>query len=65
MSYDGFWVTGLIKRRFAASFDDLDPVLEPRNCEQFRQLILSLQSMPVFGGGHDELEDHQPGGLRR
>lgn len=60
------WIeVGLSSLALPLQEPELDPVLELGTCEQFRQLILSLQSTPGFGGGHDGLEDHQPGAFRR
>ena len=45
--------------------DDLDAVLEFDASDDLRQLVFALQAAPGFGGGGDELEDHELGGLGR
>lgn len=40
---------------------DLDAVGESDTSDDLGQLILALKTAPGFGGGFDELEDHDPG----
>src|SRR3954447_8740750 len=65
-SYAGNWVTasgsggGLCWRLL-----DLDAVAEPDTLDDLRQLVLARQAAPGLGSRHDELEDHQAGGVLR
>src|SRR3954447_8561842 len=65
-SYAGNWVTasgsggGLCWRLL-----DLDAIAEPDTLDDLGQLVLALQAAPRHGRGHDEFEDHQPGGVLR
>jgi hypothetical protein len=43
--------------------DDLDSVVELYTKDDFRQLVVTAQTMPTFLGGLCELEDHCEGGL--
>jgi len=54
--------TDLATRRH---LDDLDTILEFDASDDLRQLVFALQAAPGFGGGVDELEDHELGGPRR
>src|SRR3954454_13451496 len=66
VSYAGNWVTaGRSGGGLRWRLSDLDAVTEPDTPNDLRQQVLALQPAPGFGGRHDELEDHQPGGVLR
>ena len=44
---------------------DLDAVAECDALDDLRQLVLTFQPVPGLGGGHHELEHHQPGRVLR
>ena len=46
-------------------FSDLDSVVEFDALNDLWQLVLAVQTAPCFGGGTDEFEHHEFGGLRR
>jgi len=58
---DGHVDRGLITGERSGRFYALDN----RWGDDFRQLIFTLEPSPGLRGGHDELEDHQFGGLAR
>ena len=43
--------------------DDLDSVVELYTEDNFRQLVVTAETIPTFLGGLCELEDHGEGGL--
>jgi hypothetical protein len=43
--------------------DDLDSVIELYTEDDFRQLVMTTETMPTFLGGLCELKDHGEGGL--
>ena len=45
--------------------DDCDTVCERDAYDDHRQAIFALQPSPGLRSGHDEIEDHEPGGLMR
>ena len=46
-------------------FDDLNSVSELYSKDDFRQLVMAIETTPAFFGGLSELEDHRQRGLVR
>jgi hypothetical protein len=47
------------------SSDDLNSVGELYSKDDFRQLVIAIETTPAFFGGLNELEDHRQRGLVR